>query len=150
MAKAGKQEAKVKVKNYIQQERDGGSVQEEFTTNTQGYFYEVGDATYIEYVEEITENPVNVRIKFVGDDQVTIRRQALGKETTMNFVKGTKTDILYPIADRHMITFQGLLTHITSTVKDKKTFEADISYNLYQAGEIIGQYQIELQSTLQV
>lgn len=150
MAKAGKQEAKVKVKNYIQQERDGGSVQEEFTTNTQGYFYEVGDATYIEYVEEITENPVNVRIKFVGDDQVTIRRQALGKETTMNFVKGTKTDILYPIADRHMITFQGLLTHISSTVKDKKTFEADISYNLYQAGEIIGQYQIELQSTLQV
>lgn len=150
MAKAGKQEAKVKVKNYIQQERDGGSVQEEFTTNTQGYLYEVGDATYIEYVEEITENPVNVRIKFVGNDQVTIRRQALGKETTMNFVKGTKTDILYPIADRHMITFQGLLTHITSTVKDKKTFEADISYNLYQAGEIIGQYQIELQSTLQV
>lgn len=149
MASAGKQAIQLKVKNYIQQERDGQQVTEEFTTNTQGYYYEVGEAIYIEYLEEITENPVDVRVKLVGDDQVAIRRRAMGTETTMNFIKGTKTEILYAIAENHNIAFQGLLTYL-KTSSEQDSFEASIGYNLYQAGEIIGQYQIELQSRVQV
>ena len=75
MANTGKKEIQLKVKNYIQQDRDGQQVQEEFTTKTNGYFYEVGVAIYVEYEEKITENIVAVRLKFEANDKVTIRRQ---------------------------------------------------------------------------
>lgn len=52
MANAGKQAIQLKVKNYIQQDRDGQQVQEEFTTKTKGYYYEVGEAIYVEYEEK--------------------------------------------------------------------------------------------------
>ncbi|OYW70237.1 MAG: hypothetical protein B7Z25_04435, partial [Aerococcus viridans] len=67
MAAAGKKAIRVQANNYIEQARDGEQVKEVFTTNTDGFYYEVGSAFYIEYLEEITEAPVNVRLKFVSD-----------------------------------------------------------------------------------
>jgi uncharacterized beta-barrel protein YwiB (DUF1934 family) len=150
MAAARKKAIRVQANNYIEQARDGEQVKEVFTTNTDGFYYEVGSAFYIEYLEEITEAPVNVRLKFVSDQQVVIRRQAFGTETTMTLVKDTMTDILYPIANQHTIVFQGMLTQMKVEVGDNQKVDADIRYKLYQAGEMIGQYQITLQSRAQV
>lgn len=150
MAKAGKKAIQLQVKNFIQQDRDGQQVQEEFTTKTNGYYYEVGDAIYVEYEENITENIVAVRLKFEGNDKVTIRRQINGTETTMNLVKGKKTDILYHVTNTQAITFQGQLNFLTVEQKDENTFNAQMAYNLYQSEEMIGQYQIELQTRVHV
>ncbi|MEY8370967.1 DUF1934 domain-containing protein [Aerococcaceae bacterium 50-4] len=150
MAKAGKKAIQLQVKNFIQQDRDGQQVQEEFTTKTNGYYYEVGDSIYVEYEENITENTVAVRLKFEGNDKVTIRRQINGTETTMNLVKGKKTDILYHVTNTQAITFQGQLNLLTVEQKDENTFNAQMAYNLYQSEEKIGQYQIELQTRVHV
>lgn len=150
MANAGKQAIQLNVKNYIQQDRDGQQVQEEFTTKTNGYYYEVGEAIYVEYEEKITENIVAVRLKFEANDKVTIRRQVNGTETTMNLVKGKKTDILYHVTGAQAITFQGQLNLLNVDQNDAETFNARMAYNLYQSEEMIGQYQIELQTRVHV
>jgi uncharacterized beta-barrel protein YwiB (DUF1934 family) len=150
MANAGKQAIQLKVKNYIQQDRDGQQVQEEFTTKANGHYFEVGKAIYVEYEENITENKVDVRLKFEGDDKLTIRRQLNGNETTMNLVKGKKTDILYHVPNAQTIIFQGQLTFLAIDQKDEENFNARMAYNLYQGEEMIGQYQIELQTRVHV
>src|SRR5699024_12366024 len=105
MANTGKKEIQLKVKNYIQQDRDGQQVQEEFTTKTNGYFYAVGEAIYVAYEEKITENIIALRLKFEANDNVTIRRKVNGTETTMKLVKCKKMDFLYYVNNAQALTF---------------------------------------------
>lgn len=122
-----------------------GGQQEDFTFTEEGTFVEMNGKYYLRYIEHQDGQETPVQVKF-EDELIRLRRR--GNVETNLFLDPHQETIMRYRTEYGMINIDVLTESLEKDVDiDAPAGHASVKYQLKQAGQLIGSYQLELQFT---
>ena len=122
---------------------DQNGQQEKFTFTEEGTFVEMNGKYYLRYIEHQDGQETPVQIKF-EDELIRLRRR--GNVETNLFLDPTQETIMRYQTEYGMIKIEVLTESLEKDVDVKAPAgHLSVKYQLKQAGQLIGSYQLELQ-----
>lgn len=146
----GKRQIKLTIQNKITQENDS----ENFSLQTLGEMYYIGESCFITYeaLNDSTEGAIkmNVRIKISEEGQLLVNRENAQTRMQLPLVLNKDTLAYYRMAGVNQIEMTSRLVFFDFGQTEELVGYLNCEYHLFTGDQLLGEYQLKLQYEPQI